>query len=73
MKWLSGGKSVCFGFFLSVWTPVCHYISFAKFSFKLLKLINNSWIYKPIRIRQLGQVRVIWNPDETLDSQAFQR
>ena len=33
----------------------------------LLKLINNSSIYKPTRIRQFGQVRVVWNPDETLD------
>ena len=33
----------------------------------VLKLINNSSIYKPIRIRQFGQVRVVWNPDETLD------
>ena len=33
----------------------------------VLKLINNSCIHKPIRIRQFGQVRVVWNPDETLD------
>ncbi len=44
-------------------------IKFLIFSFLhfFLKLINNSWIHKPIGIRQFGQVRVVWNPDGTLD------
>ena len=36
-------------------------------SYIFLKLMNNSSSYKPIRIRQFGQVCVVWNPDETLD------
>jgi len=44
-----------------------NFLSLVKFEQILLKLINNSCIHKPIRIRQFGQVRVVWNPDETLD------
>ena len=33
----------------------------------ILKLINNSSIYKPVRIRQFGHMCVFRNPDETLD------
>ena len=33
----------------------------------VLKLINNSSSYKPIRIRQFDQMCTFRNPDETLD------